>query len=97
MSKKKPTLKELRLKEERRQHRLEINRKIRERRKQLYYSVDLEARQNFIAFMHEGKTIGDASKAAGINDFDVALAIVAKNLKVKTIKVERLNKPEDVK
>ena len=95
MAKKKTTLQDLRVKEEVRQLRLGVRREIRAEKKKMYFSVDLETRRKFIALMHEGNSMGEAMEKTGIPSIDVALAIYTKN--VKTIKIQRLNEPEDVK
>lgn len=93
---KKLTMKELKIKEEMRQFRLALNRRMKEVERKRYYSVSQEARQHFIRLMHEGKTFGEAREEVGI-DRDVALAVYVKNNKKKTHTYYILNQPEDVK
>lgn len=95
---KQPTLKELKRKEDIRQARLSIRRKIKAEKKALYNSVPLEVRRKFIELMHSppaGSTLAEVAKLAGIEDPQVGLTIYVKNL--KTVKYTVLKQPEDVK
>lgn len=94
--KKKPTIKELKAKEETRQLKLEIRREIKQRRDETYHSISLEKRREFIRLMHEGKKLGNAAKDSGI-DNDTAFEVFYRNYKKKTIVYYELTKPEDVK
>ena len=86
---------QLKIKEEMRQMKLQINRERREDKKALYHSVPLETRREFIKNLHEGSSIKEAREAVNIDDFDVAFEIYIKNIKKITHHV--LKQPEEVK
>ena len=94
---KKLTIKQLKAKEEERQWKLEINRRVRADRKERYNSVSLEVRREFIRLLHGGKKFTAAAKEVGIEDNMIAMEIYVRNNKKQTLTFYKLNKPEDVK
>lgn len=92
---KKKTAKQLKINEEVRLLKLEVRRDTRKRRKEIYESVPLEKRREFIQLCHDnGMIISMAAKELGI-EFDTALLIFTKNTKKVTRHI--LKQPSEVK
>lgn len=51
-----------------------------QRRKRMYEETPLAVRQKFIDCIHEGMTIGEAQKEAGIEELDTACEIIDHNI-----------------